>query len=143
MENYVFVCIGSNKIIYDSLGPRVGDKLEQNFNKNENIEIFGTMKNPVHFKNALLFLENYKFYKDKTIILIDSCLGKKENVGSIYISCGGIEIGKAFGKSIYFPGHINIKAIIANNYYIPKWNVNQMDTLAIKVYNKIIQTIKI
>ena len=59
MENYVFVCIGSNKIIYDSLGPRVGDKLEQNFNKNKNIEIFGTMKNPVHFKNALLFLENY------------------------------------------------------------------------------------
>lgn len=143
MDNYVFVCIGSNKIIYDSLGPRVGEKLEQNFNKHNNIQVFGTMKNPIHFKNALLFLENKQLYKDKTIILVDSCLGQKENIGSIYVSCGGIEIGKAFGRSIYFPAHINIKTIVGNKLYMPEWNINKIDLLATNICNKITQTMKI
>lgn len=140
MDDYVFVCIGSNKIIYDSLGPRVGDKLEKNFKKNQ---VFGTMKDPIHFKNALVFLENKKLYENKIVFLIDSCLGEKENIGNIYLNVGGIEIGKAFGRSIYFPAHINIKTVIGNKHYIPKWNVDQIDLLATNVCNKIIQTMKI
>lgn len=142
MDNYTFVCIGSNKIIYDSLGPRIGDKLENAFSKNNNIQVYGTMENPIHLKNAYLFLEDRNLFQNQIVILIDSCLGIKEKIGSIYLSTGGIEIGKAFGRSIYFPAHINIKTIIGNKNYMPNWNIKQIDNLATRVCNNITKTIK-
>ena len=62
--DYTFVCIGTNRIISDSFGPRVGKKLKQVFYKNENINVYGTMENPIHLKNVEYFLkkiENKKY----------------------------------------------------------------------------------
>ena len=55
--DYTFVCIGTNRIISDSFGPRVGKKLKQVFYKNENINVYGTMENPIHLKNVEYFLK--------------------------------------------------------------------------------------
>ena len=55
--NYTFVCIGTNKIIADSFGPRVGNKLEQAFYSSPEISVYGTMKSPIHLKNATYFLK--------------------------------------------------------------------------------------
>ncbi len=111
MENYVFACIGTNKLIEDSFGPRVGDILERNFLKNNNIKVFGTTKSPIHFKNATIFLDYIK-KQQGMLIVIDSALGKIENIGCTYISTGGMEIGKAFGRSLYFPANLSIKTIV-------------------------------
>ena len=70
MENYVFVCIGTNKLIADSLGPRVGEKLERYFKENPMVQVLGTMKNPVHFKNANIVLKKLEDTKKKNIIFI-------------------------------------------------------------------------
>lgn len=109
--DYVFVCIGTNNLIEDSFGPRVGDILEDNFGSHKNIKIFGTMKSPVHFQNAPIFVDYLKG-QQAMLIIIDSALGSLEKVGNTYINIGGIEIGKAFGKSLYFPGNLNIKTIV-------------------------------
>lgn len=58
--DYTFVCIGTNRIISDSFGPRVGKKLKQVFYKNENINVYGTMENPIHLKNVEYFLKKWK-----------------------------------------------------------------------------------
>lgn len=136
MENYVFVCIGTNKLIYDSFGPRVGEFLIKNFPKDSKAKIFGTMQNPVHFKNATRFLKQLKKMKSSKIILIDSALGKKETIGNTYVNFGGVEIGKAFGKSFYFPAHLNIKTVVSYQD-----TIDEINQLAQEVAYKITQTI--
>lgn len=137
--SYIFVCIGTNKIVPDSFGPRVGNKLNQAFYLCPEISVYGTMQNPVHLKNVTQLL---KKLKDKNqIILIDSAIGKREEIGNTYVNRGGIEIGKAFNQSIYFPANINIKTVIGAKEYIPNYSVSQIENLANEVASKIIKIV--
>lgn len=140
MEQYVFVCIGSNKIISDSFGPRVGEKLKSKFYENSNIKVFGTMEKPIHFLNAKCVLEQLKEIEEK-IILIDSAISKSEEIGATYIGTGGIEIGKAYGKSFYFPAYLNIKTVVANKAKVQALSINEIDLLAQKLTEQIVNTI--
>lgn len=135
MVEYVFVCIGTNKLIADSFGPRVGEKLQIALEGYPKIQVFGTMKEPVHLKNAKDVLA--RLNENKPIILVDSAFGNKEAIGATYMNTGGVEIGKAYGKSFYFPAHINIKTVIANQISMPNWNIRQIDLLAQKVASQI------
>lgn len=137
--DYTFVCIGTNRIISDSFGPRVGKKLKQAFYQNENINVYGTMENPIHFKNAEYFLK--KIEDKNQIILIDSAIGKKEDIGNTYVNRGGMEIGKAFNHSIYIPANINIKTVIGAREYMPDYSVYQIEQIANKVAYKIVQIV--
>ena len=137
MREYVFVCIGTNKLIADSFGPRVGQRLQSNFSNISKIQVFGTMQKPIHFKNANILAKKLKSENIKQIILIDSCFSKKEEIGSTYTNLGGIEIGKAYGKSFYFPASINIKTVVGNQNELPNWNISQIESLAQRVANQI------
>ena len=135
MKNYVFVCIGTNLVTEDSFGPRVGDMLKEYFTNNSNVRVFGTMKSPVHFLNAPIFLDYLKEEQDK-LILIDSALGEVEQIGTTYFQRGGIEIGKAFGKCLYFPAKWNIKTVVgAKNYN--NYETNYINYLAYDLVHKI------
>lgn len=133
--NYTFVCIGTNKIISDSFGPRVGSKLNEFFYLSPEITVYGTMQNPIHLKNATCILKNIT--KKGQIVLIDSAIGKIEQIGNTYLNKGGIEIGKAFNKSIYIPADLNIKTVIGTKEYIPNYSINQIENLAGDVSKKI------
>ncbi|MFU2363073.1 MAG: DUF1256 domain-containing protein [Clostridiales bacterium] len=137
--DYTFVCIGTNRIISDSFGPRVGKKLKQVFYKNENINVYGTMENPIHLKNVEYFLK--KIENKNQIILIDSAIGRKEDIGNTYVNRGGMEIGKAFNHSIYIPANINIKTVIGAKEYMPNYSIYQIEQIANKVAYKIVQIV--
>ena len=137
--NYTFVCIGTNKIIPDSFGPRVGNKLKQVFYSSPEISVYGTMKSPVHLKNARYLLE--KLENKNQVILIDSAIGRKEEIGNTYVNRGGMEIGKAFNHSIYFPANINIKTVIGAKEYMPNYSVHQIENLANEVASRIIKIV--
>ena len=137
--DYTFVCIGTNRIISDSFGPRVGKKLKQVFYKNENINVYGTMENPIHLKNVEDFLK--KMENKNQIILIDSAIGRKEDIGNTYVNRGGMEIGKAFNHSIYIPANINIKTVIGAKEYMPNYSIYQIEQIANKVAYKIVQIV--
>ena len=137
--DYTFVCIGTNRIISDSFGPRVGKKLKQVFYKNENINVYGTMENPIHLKNVEYFLK--KIENKNQIILIDSAIGRKEDIGNTYVNRGGMEIGKAFNHSIYIPANINIKTVIGAKEYMQNYSIYQIEQIANKVAYKIVQIV--
>ena len=137
--DYTFVCIGTNRIISDSFGPRVGKKLKQVFYKNENINVYGPMENPIHLKNVEYFLK--KMENKNQIILIDSAIGRKEDIGNTYVNRGGMEIGKAFNHSIYIPANINIKTVIGAKEYMPNYSIYQIEQIANKVAYKIVQIV--
>ncbi len=69
-------------------------------------------------------------------------LEKREDIGNTYVNRGGMEIGKAFNQSIYFPANINIKNYNwSKKEYMPNYSVNQIENLANEVASKIIKIV--
>lgn len=140
MEEYIFVCIGTNQLIGDSFGPRVGEMLKERFKTMSKVKVLGTMQCPIHFQNAPIFMDYLKTEKSK-LIVIDSALGEEEQIGNTYMNRGGIEIGKAFGKRLYFPAHWNIKTVIGKKEEILK-NRNKINQLAQRLANQIVEVME-
>ena len=114
-SNIVFICIGSNKIVGDSIGPIVGNKLLKK-NKLKNINVIGTTTEPVNYQNIdrlSQYIEERN--KDSCIISIDSAMGGIKQIGQIYVNWGNLEIGKAINKKGICKSHINIKVAVARN----------------------------
>lgn len=136
--DYIFVCIGTNKLIADSFGPRVGDILKVYFKNFKQIQVFGTMKCPIHLQNAPIFLD-YLQQNINNIILIDSALGDSKKIGNTYLCSGGLEIGKAFDKTLYFPACLSFKTIVGSkkeNEFYEVENINNMaQSLARNIVN--------
>ncbi len=143
MEEYIFVCIGTNQLVEDSFGPRVGEFLEEKFKTISKVKVLGTMKCPIHFQNAPIFVDYLKTKKSR-LIVIDSALGEEEQIGNTYMNRGGIEIGKAFEKSFYFPAHWNIKTIVGKKTEsLQKERTTcQINQLAQKLANQIVEVMK-
>ncbi|MCI9246108.1 MAG: DUF1256 domain-containing protein [Clostridia bacterium] len=143
MEEYIFVCIGTNQLVEDSFGPRVGEVLEEKFKTISKVKVLGTMKCPIHFQNAPIFVDYLKTEKSR-LIVIDSALGEEEQIGNTYMNRGGIEIGKAFGKSFYFPAHWNIKTIVGKKTegLQKEKTTYQINQLAQKLGNQIVEVMK-
>jgi putative sporulation protein YyaC len=103
-----FLCIGTDRVTGDSLGPMVGTFLKANEIKN----VIGCLDNPVHAKNLQTVIENID--AEKTLIIaVDACLGQPDHVGNINVSLGTIQPGTGVGKE-YLPavGDIAISPVV-------------------------------
>lgn len=126
----IFLCVGSDKIIGDAIGPIVGTKLENEFMKRglaKNINIYGKMGNTLNFKNATEVIENIKkCYKRPFIITIDAALSRESHIGRIVISEGIIELGNSLGRSIKLKSNINIKGVVGKYKEEPLENIKTL-----------------
>ncbi|MDR1905547.1 MAG: spore protease YyaC [Clostridiales bacterium] len=110
----VIMCIGSDRVTGDLLGPAVGKMLIENFNlkayvygvtgrniNGENIDAYDAFLREVH--------------RDSRIIAVDACLGGENEVGKIKVSRCGVGAGFAVrgGKKRY--GDVGIVGIVAKN----------------------------
>ena len=123
----VFICIGSNKIVGDSLGPLVGTYLKKKFCERlyKNILVYGDLYEPVNFNNINQIIEMVEKYNKEYIkILIDSARG--ENTGEIIINTGDIYIGEGLDKAKKIDGDIYIKGIIGKNYNTISKNIIEL-----------------
>ena len=112
-SNIVVLCIGTNSIIGDSVGPIVGTFLKPL--ENDNLKIYGDMQNTLNFGNARSIINDiYRNYEKPYIITVDAALSSSKVVGDIVLSKGYIKIGKALEKSICFYSNINIKCVVEN-----------------------------
>lgn len=112
MGKILFLCIGNSNIVGDSLGPIIGSFLQSKIEKskyNFNIEVIGTMENPIGYKDINNIKEKYLSYNYRKIIIIDSALGKENNVGKLYITSSKMKAGNSvnIGEQIY--GDVIIK----------------------------------
>lgn len=129
-SNIVILCIGSNKMIGDCIGPMVGEKLQSILKKEKNVIIYGDMKETLNFKNAKKVIENiFEKYKNPFIITVDSALGTKETIENIIVSTGWIKIGNSLGRSICYYSHINIKGVVGENKVTKKENIKILTTV--------------
>ncbi|MCM3594942.1 spore protease YyaC [Metabacillus idriensis] len=114
-KEIVFLCIGSDRYVGDSLGPLVGTMLSE---KDIPFRIYGTLKEPVHAFNLKGILkEIQKPFKKPLIISMDACLGAQDQVGSVIFNNGPLAPGKALEKMLPEVGDYHFKAIV--NYIDP------------------------
>ena len=79
-ENTVFVCVGTDRIIGDSLGPIVGSLLQDRIPN----KVYGTVEYPVHALNVNEIGKTIKEeHEGTTIVAIDACIGVTIPKGNI------------------------------------------------------------
>jgi len=132
------LCIGTNKLVGDSLGPIVGEKLKNRLAQKEKIAVYGNMEETLNFKNAKQVLEQVvTIGKTPFIIGIDSALGKQEMVGKIIVGKGKLQIGSALGKKLGYPTHIHIKAVVGTDTKSWQKNIKVLEQIKNKNIYKI------
>lgn len=108
----VILCIGSDRVTGDCLGPLVGQLLTSEHNICA--YVYGSLSSPV---NALNLIDTVAFIKNKhpdsLIIAVDSSLGERRDIGTIRVLSDGIYPGAAAGKSLPKVGNVAITATVA------------------------------
>lgn len=108
----VFLCIGSEKVSGDSLGPMVGSSLKKIYKKD--IPVYGTLEMPVHALNLKAVLHDIrKYQRAQPLVAIDASLGRRDHLGFITAGCGGIAPGAGVNKSMEVVGDLFITGIVA------------------------------
>lgn len=111
----VFLCIGSDRYVGDSLGPLVGTMLEES---GFSFPVYGTLAEPIHAFNLKGTLKEIrKQYKKPFIIGIDALVGEKEEVGHVIFKEGPLTPGKALEKILPQVGDCHFVGVV--NYIDP------------------------
>lgn len=105
----VVLCIGTDRIIGDSLGPLVGSRLAKT---GLLPYVYGTLEDPVHALNLRETLDEIKKrHPFSTIIAVDASLGSKSGIGSISVRGGGLHPGAGVSKNLCLTGDISITGV--------------------------------
>jgi putative sporulation protein YyaC len=112
-KDLIIFCIGTDRSTGDSLGPLVGHKLLPLIKNYKNINIVGTLENPIHAQNLESTLLNInKDYMNPLVLAIDSSLGKQERVGYLSIKNSPLKPGAGVNKTLPSVGDISITGIV-------------------------------
>ena len=105
------LCIGSDLILGDSLGPLVGTMLKK---RGVLSYVYGSLTHPVTAKE-ILYAKNYvkKTHPNSFIIAIDAAIGEKNDVGIIKVNRGGLKPGLGVDKNLGKIGDVSIIGIVA------------------------------
>lgn len=110
----VFVCIGSDRVTGDSLGPLIGTTLYHS--TNFSFPVYGTLQHPVHALNLTDSMRTIKYrHPDCPIVAIDASLGTRRHQQYITISKGSLLPGAGVSKTLPEVGDISITGIININ----------------------------
>lgn len=110
-NEFVILCIGTDRVTGDSLGPLIGYKL--NRIHLDNIHVYGTLENPVHAQNlddTIAFI--HATHPDVPIIAIDASLGNKKHLGYVTLGRGPLLPGAGVNKELPAVGDICITGIV-------------------------------
>lgn len=107
----VFLCIGSDRMTGDCLGPYIGCQLSHQ--KYPGIYVYGTLETPVHALNLPQVSNRIKaLHPDALVIAIDASLGQKKHLGYVTIGNGALYPGAGVQKELPPVGDIHITGIV-------------------------------
>jgi len=109
-QQLIILCIGSDYIVGDCLGPLVGYRLNS---RQYRLIVYGDFDCTVHSANLIETVDDInEKYENPFIIAVDSalCLDRVQ-VGNVRLRDGGISPGIAFEKKLPYVGHVSITGI--------------------------------
>ncbi len=112
------VCIGSDLVLGDSLGPLVGTILSR---KSLSAYVYGTLNTPVTAKEISYIKDMISsVHGNSLIIAVDAAVGEPDSVGLIKVNKGGLMPGLGVNKDLGKIGDVSIIGVVAekdfNNY---------------------------
>ena len=118
----VYMCIGTDKVFSDSLGPRVGSLLNEQMATPD--FVYGMVAANITAENLAACHDLIRrLHPDSQIIVIDAAVGTEDQIGSVQISDGGITPGAATNKNLPQVGDLGIVGIVAErgmaDFYTP------------------------
>ena len=113
-ERVVVVCIGTDRSTGDALGPLVGTLLARaGVLPEPAVTLLGTLDEPVHAGNLDRALEEVAAAAGRaTVIAVDACLGRSENVGSVSAGRGPLQPGAGVNKSLPAVGDLFVTGTV-------------------------------
>lgn len=132
----VILCIGSDRSTGDCLGPLIGYKLCERLVNHSYISVYGTLHCPVHAINLTKTVRTiYETFNDPYIIAIDASLGKRDHIGFVTLSPGGLRPGLGVKKELPEVGDISITGIVnisgnTDNFLLQTTRLSTIMTLA-------------
>ena len=107
----VFVCIGSDRVTGDSLGPLIGTSLSHT--PAFPFPVYGTLHRPIHALNLESSIQAIKKrHPGSPLVAIDASLGTRRHQNYITISAGSLCPGAGVDKELMEVGDISITGII-------------------------------
>ena len=111
----VIICVGSDMVVGDSLGPLVGTMLKQ---RKVDSYVYGTLNYPLTAKEISYAQVLYKKMHPNTIsIAIDAAVGCQEDVGIIKVVEDGLYPGLGVNKRLGKLGDISIIGVVAGKSF--------------------------
>lgn len=109
----VFLCIGSDRVTGDSLGPMVGSSLKKKYKRS--IPVFGTLEMPVHALNLEdTICEIHRIWNGHPLIAVDASFGTREHLGYITAGKGSLAPGAGVDKNLNAVGDFFVTGIVAS-----------------------------
>ena len=132
-RDLILLCIGTDKITGDCLGPLVGSKLKQ---RNFPYPLYGTLEKPLHAGNLTEQLPKISTaHPNACVLAIDAAVGSKKHIGLISLSCQPLFPGKGVSRPLDPIGNISITGIInecsaSSEMLLPYTSLYLVDKLA-------------
>jgi putative sporulation protein YyaC len=144
-KRFVALCIGSNRISGDSLGPFVGTLLDQVYP--EHLTVMGSLCSPLDAQSIANILPGTTFPKDAFVIAIDSVLGKRENLHSIVVRQGPLVLGRGLGNKLPSIGDCSVMGVVVEQGKMAEYELVYADlhlvySMAVKVAWAIALTVR-
>lgn len=137
----IFLCIGTNHCIGDSLGPQVGEILSKQI-QNRNVQVYGNLRNNLDYENIDNVLNKINNQINKPyVIVVDAALSHEEYIGNIIINKKKMIIGEALEKKEYKIGNISIKGIVGKNNRNVQENINTLKNVPLQRIEKLSKNI--
>ena len=137
----IFVCIGSDLVLGDSLGPLIGTMLRK---RNLSSYVYGTLNFPITAKE-IEYVKTYikQMHPNTTLIAIDAAIGAQDDVGLIKVTDKGLAPGLGVNKKLGVVGDVSIIGVVAGkslqNYNL--YNLTRLN-LVFKMAEKIVDGIE-
>ena len=107
----VIICIGSDLVLGDSLGPLVGTMLA---NYKIDAYIYGTLKSPITAKEVNYASSHVKSVHPNAItIAVDAAVGNNDDVGTIRVFNNGLKPGLGVNKDLNSIGDISVIGVVS------------------------------
>ncbi|MBQ9481036.1 MAG: spore protease YyaC [Clostridia bacterium] len=125
----VYLCIGSDKLVFDCLGPIVGSLLKKDARFNG--YVYGTVEEPVtalQVEEAVRFIRRFHFGAEITVV--DSAVGRREEVGKIKRFDQGLRPALGVDKKMTVVGDKSVMGVITT-----KDRVRDMRSCNVKLHD--------
>ncbi|MDR1533254.1 MAG: spore protease YyaC [Clostridiales bacterium] len=112
-EEIIILCIGTDRVTGDSLGPLVGYKLKNSVDVFHNVKLYGTLEMPVHAKNISETIERiYNSHSNPLVVAVDACLGRLEHIGYVTVGLGAVKPGAGLNYDLPAVGDVYVMGIV-------------------------------